>query len=235
MSYASEIAADSPVVWYRLQEASGDPQDSSGNGNHVTTTTGTPNYQQASPITSEPSDYSIDLDGDPTYFSAADHATLDLGDVFTMEAWTKRTRTATEETIICKYAAAGGPYCMEILSNDRLALVRTNIGVICSSTNTYTDTSGFHHLAITKNGSTIALYFDGSDVTGTPSNQTFTDSNEGLHIGHQATSLPFVGVLDEVAVYATALSSARISAHYNAATDTSGTPTLRTVRSSQRW
>jgi hypothetical protein len=36
MSYVDEVLADSPRAFYRLNEASGLPQDSSGNGLHMT-------------------------------------------------------------------------------------------------------------------------------------------------------------------------------------------------------
>ena len=35
MTYSSEVMADAPVVYYKLDETSGSPQDSSGNGNHA--------------------------------------------------------------------------------------------------------------------------------------------------------------------------------------------------------
>jgi hypothetical protein len=47
--WLSLVLADDPVVAYSFQEASGNPQDVSGNGNHITTIEDTPIYQQAGP------------------------------------------------------------------------------------------------------------------------------------------------------------------------------------------
>jgi len=40
-AYATEVLADTPAAYYKLEESSGLPQDSSGNGNHITSSAGT--------------------------------------------------------------------------------------------------------------------------------------------------------------------------------------------------
>lgn len=48
--YTTEVLADSPTAFWKLDESSGLPQDSSGNGNHFTATAGSPTYQAAGPF-----------------------------------------------------------------------------------------------------------------------------------------------------------------------------------------
>lgn len=217
MSYVSEVLADSPVVYYRMNEISMGPQDSSGNGNHVNNVVGTPNYGQQGGIPSDSGDTSILLSHvNPDYFTAPDHATLDVGDVFTLEAWVKRTRTGSslEEGIITKGQDAGGLYIL----NDAIMLAKSGVAVIVSSTSTITDTTNFHHIVATKNGATVKLYHNAVDVTGSVSNQTCASTTAVLEIGSEfGGSFPVSAYLDEIAVYATALSAARVSAHYDAA------------------
>ena len=86
-SYFDEVMADSPAAYWRMDEASGQPQDSSGNGNNTTTTSGTPTYSQPehwSPTL--PAPRSSSNRHRRTTSRHPDHATLDLGDVFTLEA-----------------------------------------------------------------------------------------------------------------------------------------------------
>ena len=82
-AYATEVVADSPAAYYRMQEASGLIQDSSGNANHASASGGTATYQQTSPVVSDASAKAISFSGDD-YFSIPDHATL---------TWATRSRS----------------------------------------------------------------------------------------------------------------------------------------------
>ena len=214
MSYASEVDADNPVAWYRCQESSGLIQDSSGNGNHATSVTGTPTYSVAGPIESEPSDTAIYWSDDPTYFLVDDDVTLDVGDVFTLEAWIKRhvTGSPLSETILNKALNA---FFFGIIDN-RLELHKSDVSEIVESTVTITDTTTWHHCVVTKNGSSVFLYLDGVDVTGTVTDATIASNASQMGVGAAGPSV-IDADMDELAIYATALSQARVQAHYNAA------------------
>jgi hypothetical protein len=73
------------------------------------------------------------------------------------------------------------------------------------------------HLVGTHDGTTGRFYVDGISV-GTPVNTPFLP-NDGMifTVGIQdgGAFAPFFGQLDEVAVYSTALSAARVLVHYN--------------------
>lgn len=236
MSYLDEILADEPVLYWRMQEASGLPQDSSGTGNHATVATGTAQYDVAGPILSDPSDDAIFVDAD-SGFSAPDHASLDLGDVFTLEAWVKRQdSTTTEHNIITKDTNG---YMLGILDN-QVFLARPGVALIAESSITITDTDTWHHLVATKDGATSKIYVDGEDVTSLGTNSTITNTTSALFIGHgHAANRHLVSHLDEVAVYPTALSGARILAHYEASFEEEEEivpgPKLRIITTNQRW
>jgi hypothetical protein len=200
-----------------MDEASGLIQDSSGNGLHATTEVGSKTYEQTGPITSEPADKAIEFSA--SCFNVPDSTGLDsLVDTFTLEAWIKRTSTELAGGIVSGQNGAG--FMRLVDSTDKLELLRSNQSVIVASTTTITDTTTWHHVVAVKATSvTIKLYIDGEDVTGTPSNNPCGNFN-GIVVGADLAggTDSFTGLLDEVAVYATALSQARIQAHYAAAT-----------------
>ena len=219
MSYVSEVLADSPRAWYRCQEASGNPQDSSGNARHCDENHGSPTYSVGGPITSEGSDTAITLhSAGPDWFNVPYNAAFDVGDTCSVECWAKRADSATTEQIIV--TRDQGMYLGFI--NNRLFIARSGVAGIAQSTSTITDTS-WHHLVVTKTGSTVKQYIDAVDVTGTVTNSTYTNgSTPTIKLGADGGSEPFNGSVDEIAIYATALSSARVTAHYTAATAGAG-------------
>jgi hypothetical protein len=220
MSYQSEVLADTPRVYYRLDESSGLPQDSSGNGLHITNVDGVPTYGVAGALPSDPSATALSFAG-AADLERTDNALLDLADTFTLEAWIKRGSTSSSAFGIVSKGT--GAYYMRI-NNNALNLLRSNIADIVSSTTTITDTTTWHHVACTKTGATAKLYIDGVDVTGSVSDSTCANNTEDLNIASDIASVErFNGAIDEVAVYATALSQARVLAHYQAASAPSPT------------
>lgn len=212
-----------------MQEASGLIQDSSTLGHHATTSVGTAVYQDPSPITSDPSDYSIHFSADS--FSIPDHADLTFGDTLTVEAWAGR-----DDAILRAICARGsGSLTLAVETDHKVSAYRADFGLIVSSTVGISTTS-WNHIVYTKSGATSKIYIDGVDRTGTVTDKTLTSPSVPLIVGadYNGTSIQWNGSLDEVAFYSTALGADRVLAHYNAATS-SGGPKIRTVRSNLRW
>lgn len=215
MAYADVITAHASLeAYYRMGEASGQPQDSSGNGNHTTTTAGSPSYDQTGAIRSGEDDGAILLGG-AAAFTAPDSATLDLGDVFTLEAWVKRNSlTAAVNNIMDKGSNA---YSFGINAAHQFDLTKQDIAVIVVSTVTIQNTVGWNHLVATKDGAQVNLYVNGGNCTGTVTNQTCANNALILHIGESYLATQRVNmVIDEVAIYSTALTAADVLAHYEA-------------------
>lgn len=221
MSYSSEVLVDTPAVFYRCQEASGLIQDSSGHSLNANTSAGTPTYGQTSPITSDTSAKSI-LFANAQNFQVPDNATLDVGDVFTCESWYKRTATGrvTGESF-CDRGTAAFKFFIEGSqtpgATDKIILTKPGTGDILVSSVLINNTN-WHHLVVTKNGATIKLYIDTvEDTSATITNQTCSVTATALFIGSSRNSDDFAnGNLTEVAIYPTALTAARVLAHYNA-------------------
>lgn len=211
MSYPSEVLADSPGGYWRLNEASGSPQDSSGNGNHVTTVGGTPTYSL--PGASAELVTGIARDGATGYMSVPDAATLDLGDVYTVEAWIKTTSAGVQG--ICSKMT--GAYYLRVNAGV-LELLRS--ATVKNATGTITVNDGkWHHVVATKSTTSIHLYVDTVDGVTINDTSAAVNNTNTLLIGADTTinDEVFNGVLDEIAVYPTALSLDRVKAHYYAA------------------
>jgi hypothetical protein len=216
-AYADEVLSDSPVAYYRMDEASGQPQDSSGNGNHTTVTFGSETYSQSGAITSDPTSTGIQFNTVTSNFEAPDHASLDVGSVFTVEGWLKLNSLATGlwNAMLIKHAPS---FFFATDPTNKLTLYEYSGGECCTSTVATTDTD-FHHYVATVNGATVKLYLDGVDVTGTVTPKSWGNSIHPLALGADLGGGQYgpAGVLDELAVYPTALSAARVLAHYEAA------------------
>jgi hypothetical protein len=151
-----------------------------------------------------------------SYGSVPDANSLDLGDgPLSLEAWVKRNDNGTGmQTILQKGTNAYqfGFY------NNKIGLYKyTGSGVgtiIAQSSGTQTDMTAYHHYVATKTGSTVHIYVDGADVTGTVTNQTLSNTASALVIGGGNASEFLNAYLDDVAVYNQVLSSTNVSDHY---------------------
>lgn len=217
--YPSEVLADSPKGWWRCQEGSGLIQDSSGNGNNATSSTGSFTYGVTSPITGDPTAKAIRFAATSS-FSVPDHATLDVGNVFSLELWVKMTANAVFDEFFNK---GGGAFGFSIQSDNRLYVYRVGVGNIADSfPGLISDTTNWHHCVVTKNAGTTHFYIDSVESNNPLSASTCVDTTDPLVVGPvgDATAVN----LTELAVYGTALSQARVSAHYNAAAVSTGGP-----------
>jgi Concanavalin A-like lectin/glucanases superfamily len=216
-SYTDAVAADTPVAWYRMDETSGLIQDSSGNANHATVSGGTSVYREPGAIPNESDGKAIKFDGFNS-FSAPDHATLDVGDVFTVEAWVKRpATTGTGYRTILSRGSGAFHVALNYDAGGTLELHLQGVGLCVASSVTISDTN-WHHVVVTKNGGTVKLYLDSVDVTGSVTPRTMSVTATTLDIAHAAGAFIAFQTMDEIALYASALSAARVLAHYQAAT-----------------
>jgi hypothetical protein len=224
-AYPTAVLADSPVGYWRLGELVGSvAQDASGNANHGVYT-GTITKGQTGATTTD-SDTSVLFDPSDSVVTVPDHSTLDVGDVFSLECWLNRNSVVGSAAGLLSKGSGG--FELQDVSSGTIRFDRKDVAVLVTATSTLPST-GWHHLVATKNGSTVKLYLDAVDVTGSVTNDTIADTGTALSIGN-GTSGRWYGYIDEVAIYDTELSSARVSAHYAAATS-AGTPTIRMLAS----
>lgn len=211
MSYASEITADSPAVWARLGETSGTAAIDQVGGASGTYAGGY-TLAQSSLLASD-SDPAVLLTaaslGDIMF---AARVAFDVGDIFTIEAWVKLTSVGAVQTIFGKGANAP---ILRFTSSGNLLLRKNSVGDIATTTTTFI-TGTVYHVVATKSAAAVHLYVNGVDVTGAVTNQTCANTADNVHVGSAAGSDYLNGILDEFAIYPTALSAGRVLAHYSA-------------------
>jgi acid phosphatase type 7 len=165
----------------------------------------------------------VGFNGSTGFVSVSASSSLNVGDRFTIEAWVKRARTGSTEVIAAKQY---GSWVLMFNGSNLLTLRRSSVADVASSTIAIKDTSQWHHVAATKDGTSVHLYIDGTDVTGPVANQTMVDNTQPLVIGQSSSASYLAGLIDEVALYNVALTPAQITSHYNAAIKPSGDPVI---------
>ena len=150
---------------------------------------------------------------------------LQLQDM-TIEAWIKRAdptqisldddnqdgAVAGEGGIVFGYGRYG--YGFGLLNSGRMFLSKIDADNV-QSTGVITDTN-WHHVAVTKAGSTAVFYIDGAPASGPLPYSTLFTFTESAAVGSRGDSRggTFWGALDEVSIYGRALSAAEIQAIY---------------------
>lgn len=217
MSYSSTVLADSPVAYWRLGEASGTTAaDSSGNGR---TGTYLPNsggawtggsQGVAGPLVGD-ADTAVRCTASSGYVSVANNAALRPA-AFSLELWLKTTAGG----IVMNYA--NGPAYAGYGVRVYLGLPGFYVGAGAWLDGPAAVNNGqWHHVVGTYAAGTSTLYVDGAQVATGSRTASLTDA-VALLIGRDSAGNVEACSYDEVAVYGTALSAARVLAHYNAGT-----------------
>lgn len=216
--YRTTVLADAPSVYYRLAETSGaSAADASGNG-RTGIYAGAYTAGAASLLANDTdkaltlTDGRVDL---PTTVSPW------AGD-FTIEAWVKPSQATAYGAIFSRetYGATGLRFGQQ---GGRWAFWTTESGGNVEIGGGAAAAGQVDHVVVTRTGTTYRLYVDGAQVaSGTGTMVTPTAGGRFGTVG----GAPFKGVLDEAAVYSTALSATRIAAHYAAGIPTSGPPSI---------
>lgn len=229
MSYSSEVIADSPLVYLKLDEASGGAVN---DGDAVTISQG---YYQGSPTMQQSSahpgsTYAITLNGSSQYA----YVTLDgySGD-YTVEGWYRFTGFGTYTGLFGTWTNnTAGNYGVGVDCNgsgqvDVNIPLNTYNGWSLNQGGVYTFSTGtWYHVVLTVKSSTKSIKFyvngtvQGSYTAGGSSVGFIDTGGKQLKFGKDYTNYTY-GKIDEVAFYKSELSAARILAHYTAASGAS--------------
>jgi hypothetical protein len=157
------------------------------------------------------SDTAVTFNGTTQCVTIPDANALDLGDIFSLEAWVTPGTAGVDRQIVSK---GSNSYSLRLgTATNSLQLVKEAVSLIVTST--IVVGAGWHHVVATKFGATVKLYIDGVDVTGTVTNATMADTATLLGIGASVSGTAdfFNGSIDEVAIYCRALSAGEVADH----------------------
>lgn len=221
MSYLSTVLADNPVHYWRCADAGGPILHDIGSfpkhmlgPNNLLGYTGIAN-DGGSFVAYQVQFYTV-------------RENVPLTDPFSVEAWvwiSEQTPGATYGIIEWDGVTAGTGVSMEIRTDRKVQCFVNASAAIVGTTILSTQT--WHHLVVTYDRSSVRLYVDGVQDA---SLALTTATSANLHIGLggkvNATAGVNFGFLCEGATYASALSAARVAAHYGAQ-ETSQAPIAR--------
>lgn len=228
------VNADNPRFWYRLAQASGDAVDDKATGPTLTAA-GSISYNQASQVASgDPcvhmnspesgggASFSSDVETGLTY--------AEMSSAFTLECLVRRTGDRTgsafDGTTPVRIRRSDLAAYFELdnnpTNNPKWRAAFGSGGLISPGTQCILNT--WYHLVLTWSSPTLRFYINGSLVgTSTPAIPA-AGANHSNDIGWRGDSgFGFWrGNVDEVLVYTTALSAARVTEHYNKITAVAG-------------
>ncbi len=218
--YPSAVLADSPVAYWRLGEASG-VTAADEVGSNVGTYQNTPTLGVTGALLGD-SNTAVRLDGATEYISVADNATIDQGNgPLSWELWVKLGALVVGSGTGARLMIKGdGAPTLQIADADGSVLWYANgVDLAVHSSVAINDTTTWHHIVGTKNGTTWKLYIDGDDATVTDGTPSTSSTASALEFGRHSSGVQQLnGSLDEIAIYNVALTAGQVAAHYSAAT-----------------
>lgn len=209
--YSASVSSLPPslVSYWKFDGASGNAIDSVG-GNTLT------NYDvdYVSGKINNGADMAISsLDG-------GNQPSLNFGaEDFAISLWFK-TSVDGDATLVSKISddSVTGGYAIRLRPSDTIWVLQPNLaaGTPVSVAFNYS-TNTWHHLVLSRNGTTLKAYIDGSQVSST-TDSTIIASNQSFKIGRLSPagySSHFDGIIDEVGVWNRALTAGEVTSLYN--------------------
>ncbi len=219
-AYGSAVYSDSPDIYWRLDDQSGPTAADTSPNVAPGVYSGGVAYNTPSPVSGSTGS-AVTFDGSSgTVASSQQYANPT---VYTEEAWFNTVTTRGGRIIGFGDQQSGNSNNYDrhvyMLNNGQLAFgTYTGQANLATSAGSYND-GQWHHVVATQGPDGMTLYVDGLPVA--TNAQTAAQSYNGYwRVGGDSDwggdSPYFAGVIDEVAVYSTELSAARVQAHYQA-------------------
>lgn len=217
-AYDSAVLLDTPRVYLKLDQATGDFIDSSGFSNDYTASASV--VRNDFGLTPD-SLRSASVGGGGT--SIATRSSLPSGVASGSTTETFECMVTVPATTyrggLVKLGVIGNGWTMS-LGNGRTDQLGNRLVVARNGQNWhdtgYTFAAGTYHLAVTRSGNTFTSYVNGEQVA-SAAYGAITAFGAGAQVGIEETiTLTGTVVVDNVAVYSTVLPAARVAAHYQA-------------------
>ena len=219
-AYADEVIADSPVAWWRLDETSGTTANDAIGSNHGTYSGAT---LDQSPLIN--AGRSVSFSGSSSGISVADADALSfVSTAFTLECWVKTSASGSTGSLLAKDTSGSvwAEYNLYMLSDGKVRCdVRSgnsDTPKVQATTVVAVNDGNRHHVVATFTPSnTLKIYVDKVErASASHAIASSYNSSASLRVGRASGGSEFAGLLDEVALYASGLSAARVAAHYDA-------------------
>lgn len=215
--YDQEVMADNPIAYWLMNEPSGTAVADFTTHGHTGTLSGTGIVRNTASLMPTDTDASTEfqyLGGSGNgHFTVADDAAFDTS-AFTLEFWTNRGASGAASF----YEHQGRVRLLLQGGNAHLEIWSGGAWVNLASAGGTGYTSPFRHYAVTYDGANVRFYHDGALHSAPAASAALPNGTGNLIVG------PYWGIgtveddrLQKVAVYGTALSAARIAAHWAAA------------------
>lgn len=220
MSYSSEVLADNPLLHLRFQETAGTTCANSGSLGGNATAAGTHTRNVSTGMAGL--DIGIELDGTSGKVTYPDTASLDITGDVTYECWFYADSLQDRMLMTKGTTSSSAGYYMNVRAEGIIRVGKTGVIILDTSTSGYA-AGAWIHAAFTRSGNNYTIYKNGSSFATGTNSTTIAATSEVFGIGNfpidGGAFTFFDGKIDEVAVYNTALSGARIAAHYAARND----------------
>jgi Concanavalin A-like lectin/glucanases superfamily len=224
MSYSAVVLADSPIRYHRLGESSGASAIDAGSQLQNGTITSV-SYGTAGLLVAD-SDTAMTFNGTSSYITLPATGLPTGAASWTMECWitTPNPLPTSLGTVMMmmghETTGNGATLFLDAASGGKITVDAWSSTAVAWSTLPGVSTT--YHVVATYDGTTLSLYVNGSLVNSATASFSLTyPDGAGGAIG--ATSgvtqdSRYAGVIDEVAIYSTALSATQVAAHYTAGT-----------------
>ena len=227
MSYDSEVLADSPIGYWKLNEGTGTTAIDSGPNAKNGTYKASPGLTVEGPFGALDKAMQITA-ASKQFVEIPDVAALRWVDLVTHEFWIKEPAKIETNWVIGK----GTNSLSSRIQNETIRMLKANVGEAMRTTNNViTPTSPWTHVALVKNAATTRLiYINGVVQAMTTSTQTGAETTGYLAIGKAGSTNEEYGTsqLSRVAIYKSALTAERVLKHYEAREVlTAGGPRIR--------
>lgn len=214
-SYGAEVLADSPYIFWRMNETSGTTMvDSSGNGRHGSSYDGGVSFGVAGIA-----DTAVQFDG--TTGNGLYPPAETLNGTFSVELWVKPTLDGHAVLFTTWGVSGGAQFDIQRFDGHPYGDIGTGSGwlVTAAVTTTPIPLNQWTHVVFVVTPDGWIIYQNGvqtasNSFSGTP---LLFDTSTPLTVASHGSSLRLGGMMDEVAIYTTALSAERVAAHYAAA------------------
>lgn len=218
-TYRREVLADNPIRYYRLDESAGTTAADSGQNGVGGKGTYTGGYTLSTASGLGDGNTAVTLNGTTGYVALS---SMELANrSFTIEGFVKLTAlpsVGNNANFFFAYNAYTFHNAMNLTIQPSGGLAWDYSGDAILSAGGLITTATWYHIAATFNyaGDLSTLYINGAQVASGAAGP-FTGVSPVLTIGSQRGLLDFLnGVVDEPAIYFSALSATRISTHYSA-------------------